>query len=273
MLMPVAGAGDPAHRRACNRVLAIFDGAPALRHHAAFRPHGRYRVHGLFRPRRGLLGPLHADRGHRPDRDQTKFMAANRDMEVWLMPIKGTRVLAPGRIVVGTQIGRLDILAPARRQPRRVRDKGRLGDVPERDGCFDAGRLVALQLKAAVCTPARIQSASNGTIRPDNPRTELRQRSPPLRSRSGPKVEGPQKPSHAGEGFRIEPRPRLDQALTLAEAKSPACHVSPWQPRPPADSNQKTPILRGLDREPAFHPLRRRFVLERSQVNQNRLQV
>ena len=38
-------------------------------------------------------------------------MAENRDLEIWLAPIDGTRVLAPWRIVVGTQVGRLVIEA------------------------------------------------------------------------------------------------------------------------------------------------------------------
>ena len=47
-------------------------------------------------------------------------MAENRDLEIWLAPIEGTRVLAPWRIVVGTQVGRLVIEAERFAKPEAV---------------------------------------------------------------------------------------------------------------------------------------------------------
>jgi hypothetical protein len=43
--------------------------------------------------------------GHRPDRASTKFMAANKAMEVWLAPVGASGFVAPYRISVKTQIG------------------------------------------------------------------------------------------------------------------------------------------------------------------------
>jgi hypothetical protein len=43
--------------------------------------------------------------GHRRDREATKFMAANRDLEVWLAPVERDHVLLPFRISVRTMIG------------------------------------------------------------------------------------------------------------------------------------------------------------------------
>jgi Protein of unknown function (DUF3108) len=43
--------------------------------------------------------------GHRPNRPGTKFMAENKNMEVWLAPIESARVLLPYRISVKTMIG------------------------------------------------------------------------------------------------------------------------------------------------------------------------
>ncbi len=43
--------------------------------------------------------------GHRRDRPATKFMADNKDLEVWLAPIDGARVLMPFRVSVRTMIG------------------------------------------------------------------------------------------------------------------------------------------------------------------------
>jgi hypothetical protein len=43
--------------------------------------------------------------GHRSTRPSTKFMEDNKDMQVWLAPIQGTRMLVPLRIAVRTMIG------------------------------------------------------------------------------------------------------------------------------------------------------------------------
>jgi hypothetical protein len=45
--------------------------------------------------------------GHRQDRPATKFMAENKDIEVWLAPVAGAGVLAPIRVSVKTMIGML----------------------------------------------------------------------------------------------------------------------------------------------------------------------
>lgn len=43
--------------------------------------------------------------GHRPERPSVKFMTDNRDMNVWLAPVEGSRVLVPIRISVKTMMG------------------------------------------------------------------------------------------------------------------------------------------------------------------------
>ena len=43
--------------------------------------------------------------GHVPTRAAIKYLAARRDMEVWFVPIGGTRILAPFRVVVPTPLG------------------------------------------------------------------------------------------------------------------------------------------------------------------------
>ena len=43
--------------------------------------------------------------GHRQDRPATKFMAENKEIEVWLAPVEGAGVLAPIRVSVKTMIG------------------------------------------------------------------------------------------------------------------------------------------------------------------------
>ena len=43
--------------------------------------------------------------GHIPERSAIKYLIAQRDMEVWLAPIAGTRLMVPYRVSIPTPIG------------------------------------------------------------------------------------------------------------------------------------------------------------------------
>jgi hypothetical protein len=43
--------------------------------------------------------------GHRPERPAIKYLVEQRDMEMWLAPIAGTRMLVPFRFSVPTPFG------------------------------------------------------------------------------------------------------------------------------------------------------------------------
>jgi hypothetical protein len=43
--------------------------------------------------------------GYVPDRLAIKYLAAQRNMEIWLAPIAGTRVLVPYRLTIPTPLG------------------------------------------------------------------------------------------------------------------------------------------------------------------------
>jgi hypothetical protein len=43
--------------------------------------------------------------GHIPDRAAIKYLAELRDIETWLAPIAGTRLMVPYRVTVPTPIG------------------------------------------------------------------------------------------------------------------------------------------------------------------------
>jgi hypothetical protein len=49
--------------------------------------------------------------GHSRDRPATKFMADNKDLEVWLAPIASDHVLVPFRVSARTMIGTLVVEA------------------------------------------------------------------------------------------------------------------------------------------------------------------
>jgi hypothetical protein len=108
-LMPVPGRGPVLDPSSCNRTLAVFDGG------------GRFDVSLKFKEAttlkfRGYNGPaLLCDvrytpvAGHRAERRAVQFMADNRDIQVWLIPVGGSRLLVPARIMLRTLIGMLAV--------------------------------------------------------------------------------------------------------------------------------------------------------------------
>lgn len=104
-VMTVPGTGDLIGPTACNRTLPLFDGGV------------RFDIALAFTGTRQVKGPDYAGpvavcsarykpiAGHRPDRPATKFMTNNKEMEVWLAPVEGTRFVLPYRISVLSMLG------------------------------------------------------------------------------------------------------------------------------------------------------------------------
>jgi hypothetical protein len=110
-LIPVS-AGEPLQPSACQRDLNIFDGRR------------RYDISLSFRridkatPEKGYNGPalVCAARfspisGHRASSPLVKFLLDGRDIEVWLVPIAGTPLLAPVRLSVASALGSMVLRA------------------------------------------------------------------------------------------------------------------------------------------------------------------
>jgi hypothetical protein len=105
-LARVAGNGDPVAPEACNRTLSIFDGR--LRYDLKLA----YKRMEMVRAEKGYQGPAVVCAlnfvpiaGYVPDRAAIKYLVAQRDMEAWLAPIAGTRVLVPFRVSIPTPLG------------------------------------------------------------------------------------------------------------------------------------------------------------------------
>ena len=112
LLVPVPVNGDLLAPAACARTLPVFDGAQRFDVTLSYaRMETVHSDTGYSGPAVVCSARYKPIAGYRTKRAQTKFMADNRDLEIWLAPIEGTRVLAPWRIVVGTQVGRLVIEA------------------------------------------------------------------------------------------------------------------------------------------------------------------
>jgi len=102
-IMPVAGSGEMLTPEVCKRKLAIFDGRQRADIDLVFKRMDRVRAD------KGYQGPVvvctvlyRPIAGHRPDRPAIKYLVETREMEMWLAPIAGTRLLVPFRFSVPT---------------------------------------------------------------------------------------------------------------------------------------------------------------------------
>lgn len=101
-----AGKDDPLIPESCKRHLAIFDGR--IRYDLDFA----YKRMDKVKAEKGYAGPalvcsvyFSPVAGHVPDRPAVKYITELRDIEVWLVPVAGTRVLVPFRFSVPTPLG------------------------------------------------------------------------------------------------------------------------------------------------------------------------
>ncbi len=106
-LIHTPGAGSPLSPEACQRTLAIFDGRLRYDLQLAFKRMDKVKAD------KGYAGPVVVCAvyfvpvaGFIPSRSAIKYIARLRDIEVWLAPIAGTRVLVPFRAEGPTPIGR-----------------------------------------------------------------------------------------------------------------------------------------------------------------------
>jgi hypothetical protein len=105
-LMRVPGSGNTFVPQACQRTLAIFDGRMRYDLQLAFKRLDSVKTergyHGTVVVCSVVFAPL---AGHIPDRAAIKYLTELRDIEMWLAPIAGTRVMVPYRVSVPTPIG------------------------------------------------------------------------------------------------------------------------------------------------------------------------
>jgi hypothetical protein len=112
LVMPVTGQGllDPA---SCSRTIPVFDGAGRFDVLLSYSATRSVDLPGYSGPVLVCAARYNPIAGHRTNRPSTQFMADNRDMEVWLVPVEGARTLLPARIAVRTMVGMTIIEATA----------------------------------------------------------------------------------------------------------------------------------------------------------------
>ena len=106
MLLRAPGTGSPLNPEVCKRTLAIFDGKLRYDLQLAFKRIDKVKAD------KGYAGPVLVCAvyftpiaGYVPSRATIRYLARMRDIEVWLAPIAGTRVLVPFRMQGPTPIG------------------------------------------------------------------------------------------------------------------------------------------------------------------------
>ncbi len=105
LVMPVAGSGPLIGPSACNRTLPVFDGYARFNIALSYAGTRDVKAKGYSGPVAVCNARYVPIAGHRPDRKVTKFMAENKNMEVWLAPVDKAHVLVPFRISVLTMVG------------------------------------------------------------------------------------------------------------------------------------------------------------------------
>lgn len=105
-LLRVPGTGDPLSPDSCRVATPIFDGR--MRYDLKLD----FKRMETVKAEKGYHGPtlvcavyFTPVAGYIPDRAAIKYLAAQRNMEVWLAPIAGTRVLVPYKMTIPTPLG------------------------------------------------------------------------------------------------------------------------------------------------------------------------
>jgi hypothetical protein len=102
----IPGTGEMNSPKACERALSVFDGK--MRYDLKLA----YKRTEMVKAEKGYAGPAVVCSvafvpvsGFVPSKAAIKYLAKSDDIEVWLVPIAGTRVMVPFRAQVGTPFG------------------------------------------------------------------------------------------------------------------------------------------------------------------------
>jgi len=105
VVIPAPASGPLVSPAACNRKIPIFDGYTRFDINLTYVGERSAKAKGYDGPVAVCAARYVPISGHRSERPATKFMAENKDLEVWLAPIERDHVLIPFRVSVRTMIG------------------------------------------------------------------------------------------------------------------------------------------------------------------------
>jgi Protein of unknown function (DUF3108) len=105
-LIRVSGTGDPLAPEACGRKLSVFDGRMRFDLQMAFKRMDQVKAEKGYEGRAVVCAVYFSPvAGYIPDRAAIKYLIDQRSIEVWLVPIAGTRLVVPFRITIPTPLG------------------------------------------------------------------------------------------------------------------------------------------------------------------------
>ena len=105
VVIPAPASGPMLSPAACDRTIPIFDGYTRFDITLSYVGERTVSAKGYKGPVVVCAARYVPISGHQRNRPATKFMADNRDLEVWLAPIMSDHVLFPFRVSVRTMIG------------------------------------------------------------------------------------------------------------------------------------------------------------------------
>ena len=112
LLAPAARSGDMVSAEPCERTLPIFDGARRFDIRLSFKRFEAMKVARGFQGQGVICAvAFQAVAGHRASSPLVSYHSGGRDMELWLAPIAGTRMLAPIRLSITNMLGDLVLTA------------------------------------------------------------------------------------------------------------------------------------------------------------------
>ncbi|MFG1345257.1 DUF3108 domain-containing protein [Xanthobacter autotrophicus DSM 431] len=101
----VPGSADLLSSAACDRSVPVFDGRQRYDIALSYLRTEKVKAEGYNGQAVVCSVRYNPVSGHRPTRYTVKYMMENKDIFVWLVPVAGTRLLAPFKISVATMIG------------------------------------------------------------------------------------------------------------------------------------------------------------------------
>jgi hypothetical protein len=105
-LIRVPGNGDTVAPEACRRTLPVFDGRMRFDLQLSFKRFEKVQVKGYQGPVAVCGVQFVPVAGYVPERPAIKYLTAQQDLEMWLAPITGTRLVVPFKISIPTPLGR-----------------------------------------------------------------------------------------------------------------------------------------------------------------------
>jgi hypothetical protein len=104
-LLRVQGNGDLMAPEVCRQHAPIYDGRMRYDLTLAYKRIEQVNTAGYSGPALVCAIYFAPLAGYVPDRTAIKYLIQQRDMETWLVPIAGTRVLVPFKVVIPTPVG------------------------------------------------------------------------------------------------------------------------------------------------------------------------